>query len=103
MKIAITRIEETYAQRMKDHSGRLSYSFLTFSRNLFKEIGEKTDIQGCSCSIGVTRKDILDLSTYEVFEVPEFIGYLVLEYQRELKEILISQSDTSLRHPINSI
>jgi hypothetical protein len=104
MKLAIIKCEDTYSVRMNDYSGKLTTAFLSFVRNLVNEIGKSTDGQDFSFSIGVTRKDVGKNSFYNVFEVPDYIGYLILEYQRELREnfnkvLEISQKEESELNP----
>jgi hypothetical protein len=104
MKLAIIKCEDTYSVRMNDYSGKLTSAFLTFTRNLVKEIGTGIDTREYNFSIGITRKDVEKSNFYDVFEVPDYIGYLILEYQRELREnfnkvVEISRKEESELNP----
>lgn len=86
MKIAITNSNDSYALRMKDSVGELSIKYLEFVRNLFLEVGIKQDfLLDWDFAIGVEDDELSLDGNYEVYEVSDFMGYLVLGYQRDLR------------------
>lgn len=99
MKIAIIKSDELYSLRMKDASGTMSASFLSFIRNVIKEVGKNSNTSDWDFSIGVSRRDSKD--HFEVYEVQDYMGYLFLEYQRNLLEWFSRSHETESKLELN--
>lgn len=87
MKIAITNSDQQYVLKMKDTSGDFAAIYIHFVRDLLSEVGVKQEfLPDWDFGVGVEPEDTSFEGNYVVYEVPDFVGYLILEYQRDLRK-----------------